>query len=278
MGRLFTAAFTLALLTAAGCQQETRSGTMTTLQLPKLTDVDSAAWARLAQRRIFFGHQSVGRNIMDGVVDVLEANPRIKLWVIESKRLDGATAAGFYHARVGRNQFPVEKMDEFLAVADSAFSSGPFVGMMKLCYADMLPETDPQALFDAYQRHVVDLAARHPGLTLVHFTVPLTTIERTRGYWKKKLLGRFTERERNVIANRYNTLLRAAYEGRAPLFDLAKLESTRPDGSRTFFMRGADTVYTLVPEYTDDGGHFVVISRRMVAEQLLIFLARLPGS
>jgi hypothetical protein len=72
--------------------------------------------------------------------------------------------------------------------------------------------------------------------------------------------------------------MREAYAGRAPVFDLAVLESTRPDGSRVSYTQGADTVYTLAPEYTNDGGHLNEAAKRMVAEQLLIFLARLPAS
>jgi hypothetical protein len=198
--------------------------------------------------------------------------------VVESKDLDTMRAAGFYHANVGRNQFPEEKEVEFASIADSAFSANPGIGMVKFCYVDVRTDTDPQALFEAYQRRMAELAARRPGLTLVHITMPLTTWSVT---WKdrvKKLLGRATEPDLNPIRNRFNRLMREAYAGRAPVFDLATLESTRPDGSRASYTQGPDTVYTLTPEYTDDGGHLNEASRRMVAEQLLVFLARLSAS
>jgi hypothetical protein len=278
MRRSFAAVLTLILLSAAGCGKETGTGTMTNSNLPQLTDVDSASWARLAGRRVFFGHQSVGQNIVDGINGVLAANPQIRLRVVESKDLDTMSAAGFYHAPVGRNGFPEEKAAEFEAVADSAFAAGPGIGMVKFCYVDVGADTDPQALFDAYQRRMAALAARHPGLTLVHFTMPLTTSESGFRLLVKKVLGRPTARGLNAIRNRYNTLMLAAYSGRAPVFDLAKLESTRTGGSRSFFREGADTVYTLAEEYTADGGHLNEVSRRMVAEQLLILVARLPGS
>jgi hypothetical protein len=150
--------------------------------------------------------------------------------------------------------------------------------MVKLCYVDVAADTDPQALFDSYRQRMAELSALLPRLTIVHFTMPVTTVESTRGYWKSKLLGRPTVRDRNAIRNRYNVLIRAAYAGREPVFDLAALESTHPDGSRAFFRRGADSVFTLAPEYTDDGDHLAGAARRMVAEQFLIFLARLPGS
>jgi hypothetical protein len=248
---------------------------MTTAQLPILDSVTSVEWARLAQRRIFFGHQSVGQNIMDGVADVLVANPRIRLSVLASKDLDTASAAGLYHAPIGRNRFPAEKTAEFATVVDRAFGSGDGVAMVKYCYVDVQEDTDPAALFEAYQARIADLSARHPGLIIVHFTMPLERAAGALSSLKARLLGR---QSLNAIRNRYNTLLRQAYEGRAPVFDLARLESTRADGSRSFEVRGADTIYTLAEEYTEDGGHLDASARRMVAEQFLIFLAKLPPS
>jgi len=261
-----------------GCNDVRSDGPASPVARPALSSVTPAEWQRLAARRVFFGHQSVGRNIMDGVADVQLEHADIPLWVVESRRLDAVTAGGIYHARIGRNRYPQEKLDDFVAVMDSAFRGGPGIAVLKLCFADIMPDTDPQALFAAYQLGMAELARRHPSLIRVHVTMPLMVAEGPRGYWKKRLLGRFSERDRNAIMNRYNALLRAAYQGREPFFDLAELESTYPDGRRSFFMRGADTVYTLVPDYTNDGGHLSAGARQVVAEQFLILLAKLPDS
>lgn len=273
-----TRALAVAAIAACGCTNDSGPRIMSSVTLPTLESVSEAEWQRLAQRRVLFGHQSVGRNIMDGIADILKERPEVNLWVVESRRLDTVTTPGFYHARVGRNRYPLEKAEEFVAVAESAFASHASVGMLKFCYADVLENTDPDSLFQAYQQRMAALAVRNPHLTRVHVTMPLTTIERGRAYWKKRILGRYTERDRNAVANRFNALLRAAYQGREPFFDLAALESTHPDGSRSYFMQGADTVYTLVEGYTNDGGHLNNTARRVVAEQLLIFLAKLPDA
>jgi len=42
---------------------------------------------------------------------------------------------------------------------------------------------------------------------------------------------------------------------------------------RSFFRKGNQIYFTLIPEYTDDGGHLNTLGRKIVAEQLLIFLA-----
>jgi hypothetical protein len=70
-------------------------------------------------------------------------------------------------------------------------------------------------------------------------------------------------------------MLRKEYTGKEPIFDLAALESTNPDGTRLSFTQNGKTAYALVPTYTTDGGHLNEQGRKLVAEQLLIFLASL---
>ena len=79
----------------------------------------------------------------------------------------------------------------------------------------------------------------------------------------------------NILRNEYNETLRKEYVNKGTLFDLAEIESTFPDGSRSTFKRNRKLHYSLVPEYTYDGSHLNEIGRKKVAEQLLIFLATL---
>jgi lysophospholipase L1-like esterase len=104
--------------------------------------------------------------------------------------------------------------------------------------------------------------------------MPLTTVESASKARVKRLLGRTTVRDVNAKRNRYNTLLRQAYAGREPLFDIAALESTHADGRRSFVAEKADTGYTLAEELTTDGGHLNERGQRVAAEGLLAVLAR----
>jgi hypothetical protein len=237
------------------------------------SEVTSTEWKALAEQRIFFGHQSVGRNIVDGMVDLLEAHRELPLMVAESRNF--GTRPAFYHATVGRNQFPQEKITQFVEVVDRSIGDGSGIAMLKFCYVDVEPATDARALFARYREQVDALKARHPKLTIVHFTMPLAKSESWKGVWRRRLTRQTLERDRNVVRNQYNRLVREAYGGREPVFDLAEIESTQPDGSRLFFLRGADTVYTMVPWYASDAGHLNVAAQRMVAERLLVFLAKL---
>lgn len=251
-----------------------RTTEQSTPPLASIDEVTDAQWAALAKRRIFFGHQSVGGNIMQGVAEVLAANPSIPLKVVESRDVSDSLAPAFHHALVGRNDFPLEKFADFVTVA-GGLDDG--IAMLKLCYIDIHTHTNPQELFDSYRRSVEALKARNPSLTIVHFTAPLTSIENWKGRVRAALTRANTQRARNLVRHRYNELLRQAYEGKEPLFDIARLESTLPDGRRVHFRIDGEDVPLLAPQHTDDGGHLNASARRIAAEQLLIMLARLDA-
>jgi lysophospholipase L1-like esterase len=92
--------------------------------------------------------------------------------------------------------------------------------------------------------------------------------------WIKRLLGKATRQEVNVKRNEFNDLMRQTYAGIDPIFDLAEVESTHGNGSRSYFMQGDEKIYTLAPEFTTDGGHLNEVGRRMAAERLLLVLAQ----
>jgi len=234
--------------------------------------VTAEQWQTLGARRFYFGHQSVGGNLVAGMEEVLAEHPEIPLRIVEATTLDSASGPGLYHARIGRNGVPASKTDAFMAIVDGG---DPGVGMLKYCYLDVTGDTDPAALFAEYRAAMDDLRARHPGLVIVHVTIPLTANDGRREWLKARLRGRATARDRNVLRSHYNALLRQAYVGKEPVFDLARLESTTSDGRRTFFNRNGEPVYYLAPEYTDDGGHLNALGRRVAAKELLAVLAGL---
>ena len=61
----------LVLLT--GCGGET----LKPVEVLRLESVTEASWSKLAGKRIFFGHQSVGENILDGISELVAANPKL---------------------------------------------------------------------------------------------------------------------------------------------------------------------------------------------------------
>ena len=68
-------------------------------------------------------------------------------------------------------------------------------------------------------------------------------------------------------------MLRSTYEGKEPIFDIARLESTDPKGCTVFRTVGSEQVPLVDVGYTADGGHLNKLARKRIAEQLLIVLA-----
>jgi hypothetical protein len=158
---------------------------------------------------------------------------------------------------------------------DNGFGADGGVAMYKYCYVDVLPSTDIDALFQDYVQRIETLRAEYPALTIVHVTLPLKRTRAGTREWVKRTLGRSTDVALNAKRNRYNELLLERYAGRDPVFDLAALESTRADGTRSAVRYQGRTVYTLAPEWTDDGAHLNGAAQTRVAEQLLVLLATL---
>lgn len=276
MARSTTRATTAALLAAlVACGGEMRKEN-TRAPLPELAQVTAEEWQRLAARRLFFGHQSVGGNVIEGVQELLQANPAIPLRVVETSDPAQMTAPGLYHGYVGTNGEPDTKLADFARLAAAVGDSG--TAMVKFCYVDVTAETDPAALFARYKAAVDSLRTRHPALTIVHMTLPLQVDPGTMFHWRTVIRGKQTPyRTLNAIRARYNRLVRETYEGREPLFDLAHFQSILADGSVGITShKGLDVEY-LAPEWTSDGGHLNEAGRKRVAQAFLVTLAKLDG-
>ncbi|HDD05193.1 MAG TPA: hypothetical protein ENF51_01760 [Candidatus Aenigmarchaeota archaeon] len=242
----------------------------------RIEDVPKSRWEALAKKQILFGHQSVGFNILDGIRDVMREHPFIKLNIVETEDPKDFNAPVFAHFRVGRNTDPRSKCDSFAEVMEKVGEKVD-IAFFKFCYVDVGAKTDIDEVFSYYTKTMDSLKKKYPKVTFVHFTVPLTVSRTTIKTRIKLLIGwkEIWEYDDNIRRNQFNELLRNEYGGKEPLFDLASIESTFPDGRRSFFKKGGKVYYSLVPDYTLDGGHLNELGRKIVAEQLLIFLANL---
>lgn len=275
MRRIVIALAAAALATAAGCG--TRGGGEESVKMASLRDVPDSAWTALAAKRIYFGHQSVGGNIMQGVSDLAGAEPKLGLRVLESAPPDSGGA--IVHGDVGRNGQPALKTDDFARNLESGLAGTVQVAFHKYCYADIVDTTDVEAVFRHYRETMARLKSEFPSVVFVHVTSPLVRVQSGPRATLKKLMGQAPGRyASNFKREVFNTLMRREYGGREPLYDLAAVESTRPDGSRETISLGGRTAYALYPGYTDDGSHLNADGRRRAAETLLVLLAGIaPG-
>lgn len=263
-----------ALIITAACErgEATKEPSITMATATKA----SADWQTLSTKKIFFGHQSVGRNIMEGVRETLSQHPEIGARLVTTSDLQSVSGPAFIDADVGRNGDPLSKTREFAAAVERGLVDQGAIALHKYCYVDVNEKTDIAGLFAAYREEMARVRARHPQLTIVHVTMPLRVEpKRTLKDRVKMVLGREVDFDGNPKRNEFNRLLLAEYGGKEPVFDLAALESTRSDGSRVARVEKGDTVYSLASEWTYDGGHLNETGRKRVAVELLNFLSAL---
>lgn len=244
--------------------------------LPSIMDVPAGLWQNLSLKKIYFGHQSVGFNIIDGIKDIMKENHQIKLNIIETINPSDLNSPAFTHSPVGRNMNPKSKSDAFAGLINERLGNKVDIAFFKFCYVDIVPETNVSKLFEEYESTMSSLRAKYPRIVFVHFTVPVTTLQSGPKALMKKIIGRpVGGYEDNIKREEFNEKLRKRYAGKEPVFDLAFIESTNEAGSRVTFTHKGKTGYILAFEYTNDGGHLNDRGRKIVAEQLLIFLSKL---
>lgn len=249
--------------------------------LKSIDDVPLEFWAKLTEKKIFFGHQSVGYNIMDGIADVISEREYIKLNIIETREPSGFDQSVFAHSQVGMNTKPFSKIERFVETMESGVGRKVDIAFFKFCYIDIMRNTDPQRVFDEYRAAMGKLSDKYPDVKFLHLTVPIRSVpKQPKRYLKqtiKLLIGKPGYLEDNMMRMRYNELLKDAYWHTGLHFDLAFIESVNSSGYECYGIKGEERVTLMAPEYTEDGGHLNSSGRRKVAEQLLICLADIAG-
>jgi hypothetical protein len=227
---------------------------------------------RVARLRVFFGHQSVGNNLLDGV-QKLARSENVLLRLQEMPSATGVPAGVLAHAHIAENGKPLLKMQSF-SQAMSTPPTGVDVALMKLCYVDFNADTDAKVLFARYRETMDALKAKHPGTVFVHVTTPLTIAQTGPKAFFKRLIGRAPYGSvENVRREEYNALLRQTYQGREPLFDLARIESRDPRGEAVMVEWQGKVVPAMAPALTDDGGHLNEAGKLLAGRELLAVLA-----
>ncbi len=235
----------------------------------------------LASKMIYFGHQSVGFNIIEGMKTVIHGNPKIRLHILETDKADGIGVPVFVHSTIGANGDPESKIDAFSNNIMKGVGEKANIAFMKLCYVDILQSTDTIKIFGYYKDRMIQLQKKFPHITLLHFTVPLTTLKVVSFKSRakdliKRIIGRITEEERNrednLARQRFNEMMRKEYPADI-LFDIAKIESTLPGGERETGIFNGEKYFALPSRYTTDGGHLNRLGQLVAGDALIAFLA-----
>lgn len=254
-------------------------GTMKTekVKLPSINETPESAWQRLSQKKIYFAHQSVGNNIIDGINKIMKDNNAVKINIVETENIKILNKPVLAHySNIGTNGDPDSKIKAFKDNIHEGIGNKVDIASLKFCFWDIRRQTDIKKVFNDYKETVSALKMQYPKTKFIHFTVPLMSYPNGIKTKIKRALNMIIEADiDNIKRNELNELILKEYSGKEPVFDIAMVESTLPDGSRAVFTNSGKNYYYLAAEYTNDGGHLNEEAKKIVAEQLLILLAKL---
>jgi len=239
----------------------------------------SAIRSDITGRTICFGHQSVGFNIIAGICDLMAKDDSLDLPIRETSDLENQPGPVLAHFRNGVNRDWQSKIDAFQAAIRKGLGRVPDMALFKFCYVDITADTDVREVWAAYQRTMQQLEGEFPATIFLHVTVPLQTAGAGWKQWLQKFWGqtKVGVPADNIRRNELNALFREQYGRSGRLFDLARVEATRPDGRRELFVARGTRYEALAREFTDDGGHLNEPGRMAVAANFLKTLANAGG-
>ena len=228
----------------------------------------------LGQERVFFGHQSVGNNILGGLREIINENPEAQLNFLNWTDSLHLSQTYFVGGFLGKNGKPMSKFDDYVRIVEKLSHANLSIALMKLCFIDVTQQTNVDQVFDEYIVTIESLKQKYPSTTFVHVTVPLTTEANIARRIYRSLRGRAIDYiADNSARERYNEKLRRHFASE-PIFDLAAVESTHPNGNRESGQTPSGTYYSLAKEYASDEGHLNEYGRKIAARELVRTLAQ----
>lgn len=218
------------------------------------SSLSPAGLSRVHEKRVFFGHQSVGYNAIKGMNLISQkiGVSTFSYYDVKSERPRSRGAGFFAHTKVGQNGFPLRKIAEFDSIIRGDLGKDLDIAFLKLCYVDFGAKADAVAIFRAYRSAVSELEKDFPNIIFLHATVPLEV----------------NAPRANQVRTRFNMLMRDHYGRAGRLWDIAKAEATDPEGKRI----GGKDFEALYAKYSSDGAHLNETGAVAVAEPLLRLL------
>ena len=224
--------------------------------------------ALLVNYQIWFGHQSVGNNIMHGTngdnTNTAGLAYYINLYpaagitnVYEPSSISQIPAGTFGDGHIGSNQAPSGKITAFQNGVITTFGGNLDYAFMKFCWYDfgwngseVTTEAQADSLFTSYQNMVSSITSGCSTI-LLHCTVPLTY----------RALDAY-----NSLREYYNDKVRTAYSLTGRLFDIADWQSRDVDGNQVLYnnVRELNSIWN-----AGDGGHMNADGCNMMAKKLL---------
>ena len=243
----------------------------------------------ITQLYMFFGHNSVGGEIVDGLGSVVQ-NLRI---ISHSRSLISSNGAAYFNQNGSRQPglLNVSTYDLYRNYGQARQSVELFVEQvrfiingnatipgqrldivfLKFCFYAFYDMTDEQAdlLFDYYATQMDALQSQYPELIVVHFTQTIRPCGNFQNIY-----------DANTRSMHYRSRMLERYGHTGRVFDLALIEATAPNGQVnhcSYRDNAGNPVLGLYQSYapssTSNDGHLSTAGRQAVARRLADFLA-----
>ncbi len=212
----------------------------------------------LKSKRIMFGHQSVGANMVSGISNLYNSYGVTPPTQMDAGLINSTSGGFFADFYVGVNEDPLSKITDFNSMVHT-YHNKLDIAFMKFCYIDIVAGTDILQVFTAYKAMMDGLVAEFPDITFIYVTGALD------GYSVAAA----------VVREQLNNMIRNEYASTGRLFDLAEVESTAPNGTRSGGISDGNQYYQSYDDYTSDGAHLNSTGIQVVDEALFNFLAGL---
>jgi len=178
---------------------------------------------------------------------------------------------GIFHASIGHNGEPEDKIDAFQEFLLSPEGSGIDVAVLKLSCSDIGRSTDVVRVLDRYTQAVDAIRAARPNLLVVHCTAPLREPDHGAKLAIKKMVGTGPDAA-NANRGRYNELLRKHFAGEI-VFDVARAQSRRLDGTEETVVVRNERWPALAPEFGEGGHELTEAGRIVLGREFLLALS-----
>jgi hypothetical protein len=256
----------------------------------KLDQVGETCWADLREKRIYIAHTTLGRRIVEGVQEVLRGSPEIGLVVlprelderdVRQRVRDGDEKArlfehaGIYHGEAGHDGEPEDKIEAFEEFLLSPDGASVDIAVLKFSCSDISRSTDATRVLDVYAGAVERIRRARPKLELVHATAPLREPDHGTRAAIRRMVGGGSDAA-NATRGRFNDALRKRFAGDVFL-DIARAESTRPDGTEVTVLVKGERWPALATEYGRGARDLTDQGRTMLGRELLLTLSACCG-
>lgn len=263
----------LSLIFLAGCNKPEQSMTEEFHKVYDGGNDVSSMLKEIGKTTIFFGHQSVGYNIMDGL-EAWYNETAVQSALVETRDFKEIDSPAFVHFRIGENQDPISKIEDFATILGQIPDTLASIAFFKFCYVDIIDTTSVAPLFAMFQERMVQLKQQYPHVKIILVTATYTGIQTGwRALVKRVLFMPLAGELENIKRHQFNTRMLEEMGDNFPVFDLGKIESTLPDGTSNTYKYKGEYYPALCNVYTHDLGHLNESGSRVVSYNLISFLA-----